>query len=193
MKIKSLVEKALRDTKSGIEPTALLAFMVTESRGDGFDANTGKVIIQFEPHLFSKYTGLPRSDTNSSVWDENKVDVQSREWVAFNDAFKINAKAAMEATSIGIPQILGVHWKRLGFDSVGAFWDYMKIGELEQVKMLIKFIETDKYLQKALLEKDWHTVASIYNGSGYRHLAKKLGREPYDITIAKNYDKYKNT
>ena len=41
---------------------------------------------------------------------------------------------------------------------------------------------------KAIKNKDWNTIASIYNGSGYLALAKKLGREPYNITMAKNYD-----
>ena len=44
---------------------------------------------------------------------------------------------------------------------------------------------------KAIKNKDWNTIASIYNGSGYLALAKKLGREPYNITMAKNYKKLK--
>lgn len=190
MKIKDLATKAIAETGSKVEVAALMAFMATESGGSGFDTSTGKIVIQFEPHLFARYTGLPHSTSNTQVWDENKVDVQSKEWVAFNDAFKINPDAAMRATSIGLPQILGVHWKRLGFDAVGGFWDYMKVSELNQVKMLIKFIETDKNLLKAIVDKDWHVVASLYNGSGYRDLAIKLKREPYDVTMAKYYKKY---
>ncbi|HCN48796.1 MAG TPA: hypothetical protein DIT10_06845 [Chryseobacterium sp.] len=37
----------------------------------------------------------------------------------FNDAFAKDKDAAMKSTSIGLPQILGIHYKRLGFASVG--------------------------------------------------------------------------
>ena len=186
-----LAKKALEETKSNIELAALLAFMEVESGGRGFDPKTGKIMIQFEPHIFSNKSGIERSKANHYIWDENKVDVQPNEWKAFNEAFPINANAAMESTSIGLPQILGFHWKRLGFSSVGGMWDYFKVSELNQVKALIKFIETDKNLISALTSLNWDKVASIYNGKGYKALALKLKREPYDITMSKAYNKYK--
>ena len=187
--MKELAKQALQETGSKIELPALLAFMVVESGGKGFDPKTGKILIQFEPHIFANKTGIERSVHNHYIWDENKVDVQTEEWKAFNDAFKVNPDKAIESTSIGLPQICGIHWQRLGFKSVGEMWDYFKVGELNQVKMLIKFIETDKNLQQALLDKNWDRVASIYNGKGYKALALKLKREPYDISMAKAYAK----
>lgn len=189
--MKNLAVKALEETKSSIELAALLAFMEVESGGKGFDPKTGKIMIQFEPHVFSNKSGVERSVVNQYVWDENKVDVQHQEWIAFNDAFKLNPDLAMESTSIGLPQIMGFHWKRLGFTSVGAMWDYFKIGELNQVKALIKFLETDRCLLDAITCLNWEKVATLYNGKGYKALALKLKREPYDITMAKSYNKYK--
>lgn len=168
----------------------LLAIIEVECGGVGFHADTGKIIIQFEPHLFARYTGLTRDSTNKYMWDENKVDIQAREWPAFNEAFHLNANAAMEATSLGLPQILGTHWKRLGYSSVGAMWDSFKASEGHQIMGLIKFIETDKALFSAVLNLDWGTVASRYNGSKYKELAAKLGREPYNVTLERAYDKY---
>jgi hypothetical protein len=186
-----LVKKALQETGSDIQLAALLAFIAVESGGKGFDPKTGKIMIQFEPHIFSNKTGIERSLSNHYIWDENKIDLQPAEWKAFNDAFKVNPDLAMESTSIGLPQIMGFHWKRLGFNSVGAMWDYFKVSELNQVKALIKFIETDKSLIQALVSLNWDKVASIYNGKGYKALALKLKREPYDITMSKAYNKYK--
>ena len=57
--------------------------------------------------------------------------------------------------------------------------------------MIAQFIRTDPKLYNALTSLNWHTVASIYNGSGYRELAKKIGREPYDKSMEKAYNKYK--
>lgn len=184
------VKTALKETSSRIPLYKLLALIEVECGGRGFDPKTNKIVIQFEPHIYSKITGIPRSESNPYSWDENRVEVQSKEWLAFNDAFKYNPSAAMEATSIGLPQILGQHWKRLGYASVGAMWDDFKGSEVNQIKALIKFIETDNTLRIALMADDWHIVATRYNGSKYRELAKKLGREPYDITLAKASAKY---
>ncbi len=186
MSIKDLVINALKDTGSNIEPSALLAFIAVESGGKGFDSNTGKILIQFEPHWFKKKAPY----APSGQWSVNKVERQAAEWRAFNEAFKINPDAAMESTSIGLPQIMGFHWKRLGYESVGKMWDDFKAGELKQVKALIKFIETDKRLLKALIDKDWHQVAMIYNGAGYAALAHKYGREPYNISMKREHEKW---
>lgn len=169
------------------EAASLAAFIEVESGGKGFDDKTGKILIQFEPHYFKKREPY----APSGAWSVNKVDVQSREWIAFNNAFSIDQNSAMESTSIGLGQIMGAHWKRLGFKSVGEMWDHAKKSLENQVWQIAKFIETDKNLQMALRIGDWHKVASIYNGSGYMAVAKKYGREPYNLSMAKAYGKYK--
>ena len=172
----------------GLEYAALKAFMEVESGGSGFDKRTGKILIQFEPHWFKRKAPY----APSGKWSVNTVDVQSREWVAFNNAFSINPDAAMESTSIGLAQIMGFHWKILGYASVGGMWDYAKLGEYQQVEQLCTFLKN--YLGGRILRylkaKDWHNVAVYYNGSGYMSIAKKYGREPYNISMAKAYKKY---
>lgn len=183
--------EALTIANSNIEVEMLQSVIAVESGGKGFDPKTGKIMIQFEPHIFSDRTGIERSKLNHYVWDENKVEVQSAEWVAFNDAFKVDANKAMESTSIGLPQIMGFHWKALGYSSVGQMWDEFKKGELLQVVGLIRFLQADARLLKAIKTKDFHTIAYIYNGSKYKELAEKLGREPYNISLQKAYNKFK--
>lgn len=168
-----------------IEPATLLAFIEVETGGRGF-ADDERLIIQFEPAWFKRNAPF----APSGKWSQNGVEKQSAEWLAFNDAFKINAEAAMESTSIGLGQIMGFHWKRLGFTSVGEMWDDAKKGLPTQVEQILKFICTDNRLFAAIINLDWHTVASIYNGSKYRELAAKLGREPYDVSMSKAYNKY---
>lgn len=178
-----LVRLAIAQTASEIPFAALMAFIRVESGGKGFDSSTGKILIQFEPSHFKKCEPY----APSGAWSVNRVDVQSKEWVAFNNAFSIDPDSAMESTSIGLPQIMGFHWKRLGYSSVGAMWDDFKTGELAQIKALIKFIETDTRLHVAILGKSWDRVAEIYNGAGFRDVAKKYGRQPYDLAMADAY------
>lgn len=187
MNIVDSVKQAIFQTKTKIPFANLMAFIEVESGGKAFDKSTGRLIIQFEPHWFKKKAPY----APSGAWSVNKVDVQSKEWIAFNDAAKYNREAAIESTSLGLPQIMGFHFKRLGYSSASEMFSDFMASEINQIKALIKFIETDAKLAGAMNKQDWHTVASIYNGAGYLELAKRLGREPYNITLRKSYDKYK--
>jgi hypothetical protein len=170
---------AIKQSGTKLDPVLLEAFIAVESGGKGFDTKTGKLIIQFEPIPFFNRT---------QMLIDNKVDVQSKEWDAFNRAFAQNRNAAMESTSIGLPQIMGFHWKRLGYSSVGAMWDEFKAGLVNQICALIKFIETDKLLLKAFNEKDWHKMAYFYNGAGYAEQAHRLGIKPYNEQLKAAYE-----
>jgi len=184
MKLINSVTQAVKDTRTNIQLEVLLAFIQVESGGYGFDKKTGKLLIQFEPAWFKKKTTF----APSGLWQVNKVDVQSKEWSAFNNAFSINANAAMEATSIGLPQILGLHWQRLRYASVGEMWDDFKQSETNQIKSLIRYIETDTQLFNAILQHDWHRIATIYNGNNYMGIAAKYGRTPYNIAMQDAYN-----
>lgn len=146
----------------GISVSKVKAIDFVESNGQGFGLKTGKIKIQFEPHYFKRISMLV-----SGLWSANKVEVQSKEWKAFNDAFKMNPNAAMESTSIGRMQVMGEHWKRLGFKSVGDMWDFAKDSEMNQLWLGLKFIETDNRLFKAVEIWDTKKVAYYYNGKNY--------------------------
>jgi hypothetical protein len=185
------VKQAVQQSKTTIPLPRLLAFIEVESGGRGFDEKTGKLILQLEPHIFSKATGIPRSTSNQYKWDENKVDVQSKEWEAFNEAFRINPEEAMKATSWGLPQIMGFNHKQAGYESVGAMLDDFKTGELAQVIALIRFITANPKLYTGVLEGDYETVASQYNGASHRALALKNGWKPYPDKLKEAEEKYK--
>lgn len=147
----------------GLPVSSIKAFGYVEASGEGFDPKTGKIKIQFEPSWFKKLSKII-----SGLWSLNKVDVQSKEWIAFNDAFSKNPTKAMESTSIGNMQVMGFHWKRLGFNSVNEMWDFAKKSEANQLWLGLKFIATDKKLFNYVLNKDWKNVAYLYNGPKYR-------------------------
>lgn len=162
--------------KSGWETAALQAIIAVESGGIGFAADTGKIIIQFEPVWFRRKAPY----TPSGKWSVNGVERQSKEWEAFNEAFRLNPNAAMESTSIGMMQVMGFHYKDLGFDTVGHMWDYAKESEANQVDLAIRFIKNNPKLDRAVKNKDWPTVAYYYNGSAYR-------KYNYDVKLARAY------
>lgn len=146
----------------GIAISKIKAIDEVESSGEGFDPVTGKIKIQFEPGYYKKISRL-----FSGLWSLNKVDVQSKEWLAFNDAFKKNPKAAMESTSLGRMQVMGYHWKRLGFKSVNQMWDFAKDSETNQLWLGLKFIETDRRIFEAVQQWNTKMVAYYYNGKNY--------------------------
>lgn len=191
----------------------MMAIIEVETPGNGFDTKTGKILIQFEPSWFKKNSPslLKRYEkislelknpevkvnaidktfyTNYETVIGNKVDVQNKEWIAFNTAFFMDKEAAMKSTSIGLPQIMGFHLERLGYKTVGDMWDDFKKGEYQQVLALFRFVLTDAKLLKAVREKNYHMIAYIYNGSAYKEMAKKWGRESYDISLRKASEKW---
>ncbi len=174
--------------KQDIETASLLAFISVETGGKGFDDSTGKILIQFEPAWFKKKAPY----APSGLWSVNKVDVQSKEWMAFNDAYKKNPDAAMQSTSIGLGQIMGFHYKKLGYNTVGEMWNDAKKGIEEQVDQMVRFINSDPNLLNALKKHDWTKVATIYNGRGFMDLAKKYHRTPYDEAMKIAYNRFKN-
>ena len=186
--MKTSIQKWVRELSkvNKVPFEVMMAIIEVETPGNGFDTKTGKILIQFEPHWFKRHEPY----APSGAWSVNKVDVQSKEWIAFNNAFGINKESAMKSTSIGLPQIMGFHFARLGYKTVGGMWDDFKRGEYQQVLALFRFVLTDAKLLKAVREKNYHMIAYIYNGSAYKEMAKKWGREPYDISLRKSADKW---
>lgn len=166
--------------KNKYEYAALKAVINVESSGHGFSLVTGRIVIQFEPSWFKRKYSEWKAATAGHIWHNNGVSDQLTEWKAFNDAFGISPDAAMQSTSIGMMQVMGFHYKLLGFKTVGEMWDYGKVSEANQVDLGIRFIKANVKLDKALREKDWPTFAYYYNGEGYK-------KYNYDTRLAQEY------
>jgi len=147
-----------------VPATNIKKVVKVESGGQGFSKETGKIIIQFEPSWFKRKAPY----TPSGLWSLNKVEKQTAEWIAFNDAFSKNKEAAMESTSVGLMQVMGFHYKLLGFKTVGDMWDYAKESELNQLRLGLRFIKSNTKMYKALKLSDWETFAYYYNGAQYK-------------------------
>lgn len=193
----TLTRQEITDIANGIglTPAIFHAFIEVESGGHGFDQKTGKIVIQFEPHIFARYLDqygikYTMSSVNRKYTIKtdkgvitNGVEGQVSEWIAFSTAFKINQKAALLSTSIGLSQVMGFNHAKLGYATVNEMWDDFKTGEYAQVKGMANFIKNTRGLLDALKRKDWHRAAYLYNGPAY-------AKHKYHIKLEKAYNKY---
>lgn len=168
-----------------LEYASVMAFIEVESSGEGFGKD-GRLLIQFEPIWFRRNEPF----APSGRWSANGVERQNEEWKAFEDASKISVDSAMKSTSIGLGQILGLHYERLGYSTVADMWKDAERGIAEQVKQLVMFLITDKNLLRAIKDRDWTRVATIYNGTKFREIAIKYKRVPYDTAMENAYLRY---
>lgn len=158
-----------------LEEALVKTVLIIESSGSGF-TESGIIKIQFEPHIFKNYTGISIN---------NKVDVQNKEWVAYNEAYKKDSEAAMLSTSWGLGQIMGFNHILAGYEKVEEMVKDFKESEYNQLKGMLSFIKSNKKMYEALKKKDWDTFAEKYNGKGYRSFN-------YHIKLKNTYNKIKN-
>lgn len=179
----------------GVELATLKAIKEVESNGDGFIKNNeGKMIpkILFERHIMFKrlrdHTPLKSADLAAKYPDlVNPSSGGYRGGLAEHErlakAITIDRISALESASWGAYQIMGFHWKNLGYKSVQEFVNaaYTEKGQLE---MFVKFIKQSSMLIKALKANNWPEVARLYNGASY-------AKNKYDIKLKVAYERYK--
>ncbi len=201
---KLLSEQDVKDFASqfGLELAMVKAVNEIESNGKGFLVD-GRPRILFEGHVFWRELDKRGVNPSSHVADGNK-DVLYKKWTkiyykggtaeytrlekaagisnlpAFHDA-------AYSSASWGSFQIMGFHYKNLGYNSVDDFVSAMHRHEREHLKAFGKFISATSFKGKKLIdwikEKNWAKFAEGYNGPGYK-------KNKYDTKLKKAYIKY---
>lgn len=166
-----------------VEPRALAAVVAVESSGSGL--HDGRAVIRLEVHHLWRHApaGLrPQVDARYHVggpqpweghawrpepgaaWEPLHVG-QGREWRAYTLARSIDVHAAIRATSWGLGQILGDHWRRCGYASPEAM-EAAQATEEGQLLTMARFIAGDAAMLAALRGRDWRAFARAYNGPG---------------------------
>ena len=97
-------------------------------------------------------------------------------------AIAINRIAALSSCSWGVGQVMGAHWKWLGYGSVDALVTEARSGLNGQVKLMARYIERAE-LSDTLRKKDWPKFARVYNGPAY-------AKNKYDQKMADAYSRY---
>lgn len=102
-------------------------------------------------------------------WIVQHTGLQSNEWDVFNYARSVHQEAAMRSISMGSAQIMGFHFKSVGYDNVAdMFNDYntLEIGEYNQLMGFFSYITNNPTLLEDVRNKNWNGIASAYNGTG---------------------------
>lgn len=173
---KSEIERVA--SQLGVEPAALAAAVNVEGAAGGFAAD-GRPSILFEPHIFSRLTAHRFDADHAAVsyvsWGAKPYPgTQAGRWAQLEEAAALDPGAALQATSWGRFQILGLNYKRAGFDTAEAFASAQAQSEAGQLDAFANFLASNGLVEK-LKTKDWAGFTRIYNGPGQVDLySKKL-------------------
>lgn len=193
--MKTLTNEQIKDlaNKHDIEYAGLKAVVEVEASGKGFIGDVPKIL--YEPHIMHRLltkknyitirNNLMKAHPNLCYprWGTYKYGAESIQHKRLEIASQFNRDTALESCSWGLGQVMGFHWKSLGYESLQAFINDMYESEAKQLEAMIRFIKVNGLLL-ALKNKDWVKFAKGYNGSGY-------AKNKYHIKLANAYAKYK--
>lgn len=178
--------------EAGLEPAALLAIAEVESGGRAFAIVAGRPepLIRFEGHYFDRLIDAEKrakaraaglaSPTMGAV--KNPAS-QAARWRLLEDAMAIDRDAALQSVSWGIGQVMGSHWKELGYGSVDALVAEARSGVGGQIRLMARFLD-HLGLTEVIRARDWAAFARAYNGPRYRVYR-------YDSRIAAAHARYR--
>jgi len=169
----------------------LLAVAEVESGGKAFATINGRrePLIRWEGHYFDKrLSGDKRARARKAGLADLKAGAvknptsQVARWKMFEQAAAIDRTAAIESVSWGIGQVMGAHWKWLGYHSAEDLLRDARNGVYGQVRLMANFIDKSG-LAFALMRGDWAKFAKGYNGAAY-------AKNRYDQKMAAAYQRY---
>lgn len=177
----------------GIELATMKAVRDVESNGKGFLAD-GRPVILFERHIM--YRQLVARGINPTFWALHRPDLVNRqpggykggaaEYSRFSAACTISADATIESCSWGLFQIMGMHWRSLGYASPTAWQEAMKQSAAAQLDAFIRFLLKNPATVYALRERRFADFARRYNGPNY-------AQNQYDLKLATAYARHRRS
>ena len=179
---------------ANIDPAALLSVVEVESACKFFARVNGKdePLIRFECHYFDRRLSDEQRNKARAAGLSSPIAGkvpnprgQEGRWELLDRAATFSRPAALESVSWGIGQIMGAHWKALGFGSVEEMVELARSGAAGQIRLLILFLETNGLIP-LLNARDWAAFARKYNGPAYRRYA-------YDTKLAIAYARHNQT
>jgi hypothetical protein len=155
-----------------IEPAALLAVADVESGGQPYAVIRGKKepLIRFEGHYFDRRLSGGKRERARRAGLASPVpgavrnpSGQAARWRLLTRAEAIDREAARESVSWGLGQVMGAHWKMLGYASVHSFVAEVRESVRGQARVMARFI-AEGNIEDALKRHDWTAFARGYNG-----------------------------
>jgi len=169
----------------------LAAVVEVESNGVAFATVDGRQepLILFEYHIFdrripaglrarARQLGLAAARWGAIRYPRS----QDARWDLLNRARRLDDNAALESTSWGVGQVMGFHWKMLGFSSPQAMVKLARASIEGQIALMVGYIKRTGLMDE-LKRGDWAGFARGYNGPGYR-------KNRYDTKMATAFRRY---
>lgn len=153
----------------GCEERVLRAVIVVETAGSGFDGKRRPKAL-FEPHVFyrlvsgEKRRAAIKAGLAYQKWGTRPYPKES--YTRIMAACRIDEECALQATSWGLPQILGLNHAAAGYQTAVGMVEAFREGEDIQLAAMARFIVANR-LDSALRRKDWAAFAKGYNGPSY--------------------------
>jgi hypothetical protein len=149
------------------EAAVIRAFAEKESRGGGF--LKGQILtVRFEGHIFRRETDRKFDSSNPTLSHKympncpyNRGTIS--DWRRLEQARQLAGDVAFECASYGRFQIMGFHYKMLGYDSAYAMVQAFNVGEAAHLDAFVRFCQTQG-LVPLLRARNWLKLAERYNG-----------------------------
>lgn len=171
----------------GVEIACVKAVTKVESRGSGF-LPSGEPKILFERHwmykLLKAKTGQEPEINDVCNPKAGGYQGGAAEHLRLDKAVQIDRECALQSASWGLFQIMGFHWKALGYASVQKFINDQYDSEAKQLGTFVKFIQINPGMLSALRAKDWAKFAKLYNGPDY-------AKNQYDTKLNEAYNSFR--
>jgi len=188
----------------GCEVAVIKAVAEVESKGQPFDKKNRPTIL-YERHVFARWTapkgkydkenpdisGLKKTYKSANTDNKQLVkkgklasyDLYGSSYPKLAKAYSLDKNAALKACSWGKFQILGENHVAAGYKTVISFVEAMCLSEKEHLNAFINFVNSNKILKNAAINKDWEKFARGYNGKAYK-------KYKYDQKMKEAYKKY---
>jgi len=177
----------LEAERLGVEWQALAAVAQVESGGRPLW--DGLCPIRIEGHYFDKrLTGAAQKAAREQGLAAPKAGVvknpgkMADRYAMLKRMTAIDEGAALESCSWGLGQVMGAHWKKLGYPNVQNLATEARESVSGQVRLMGRYIESFG-LDKELKAKNWAGFALKYNGKNY-----KVNK--YDVKMAEAYEEF---
>ena len=168
----------------------LVAVIGVETSGKAFDVDR-RMTIRFENHIFYREWGRHNEEIFDKYFDFNRESVsqnwknhrwrrtedsewlevhtsQMREWDVLNFARRLDDGAALRSISMGLPQIMGFNYRRIGYINVQRMFLHFKRSTHAQILGLMDYVKgagPTSDLLKTLQRSDYVSFIRGYNGS----------------------------
>jgi hypothetical protein len=176
---------------AGIEVPVMLAVVAVESAGKTYAVVDGqrRPLIRWEGHYMHRLTkgkerdaALKAGVASPTAGAVKNPSSQAARWKLFDKAAKINRDAAIQSMSYGVGQVMGSHWKWLGYNSPNDFFVRVTSNVKGQLAAMFHYIEKAGLIDE-LQRKDFRAFARGYNGPQY-------AKQGYHTKMAKAYEHF---